>query len=163
MPTGRDGRGRWLNNTSEVTVNAAVGGANRLSMSYRRRKRSIRRSRPSLEQDEELLVTEDNDEGANGLSKEQDESIESPEDAEKAAREQEIWESFREEHYEGVFSVCYSVTRLAYRIKTVVEQLPLSLQRAYALIRELDQQVHSSSTCILDSIPPTDLRHLYRL
>ncbi len=163
MPTGRDGRGRWLNNTSQVTVNAAVCGANLFSMSYRRRKRSIRRSRPSLEQDEELQVTEDNDEGANGLSKEQDEPVESPEDAEKAAREQEIWESFREEHYEGVFSVCYSVTRLAYSIKIVVEQLPLSLQRAYALIRELDQQVHSSSTSVLDSILATNPCHLYRL
>ncbi|KAH9946392.1 uncharacterized protein BXZ73DRAFT_73164 [Epithele typhae] len=43
-------------------------------------------------------------------------------DEEALAREREIWDAFREEHYE------------------VLEQLPLSLHRAFTLIKELDQQ-----------------------
>ncbi|KAI0085400.1 hypothetical protein BDY19DRAFT_1059590 [Irpex rosettiformis] len=91
-------------------------------MSYRRRKRSIRRPHLPLEQHEGLYVTGSNDEGAEEQQQEQGVPSKSPLDGE--VREREIWDSFREEHYE------------------VVEQLPLSLHRAYALIRELDQQVH---------------------
>ncbi|THG99050.1 hypothetical protein EW026_g3246 [Hermanssonia centrifuga] len=40
-----------------------------------------------------------------------------------SAKEQEVWDTFREENYEAL------------------EQLPLSLHRSYALIQELDEQV----------------------
>ncbi|CAL1703918.1 unnamed protein product [Somion occarium] len=45
-------------------------------------------------------------------------------DSGNTEKEQEIWDTFREEYFE------------------VLEQLPLSLHRSYALILELDQQVH---------------------
>ena len=58
-------------------------------------------------------------------------------------KELEIWETFREEHYEGTYCACYtSCTILIFNIVyLVLEQLPLSLHREFALISELDQQV----------------------
>ncbi|KAH9857773.1 hypothetical protein C2E23DRAFT_881342 [Lenzites betulinus] len=47
-------------------------------------------------------------------------------DAEASAKEREVWDAFREEHYE------------------LLEQLPLSLHRAFTLIQELDQQAQSN-------------------
>ncbi|KAI0637286.1 hypothetical protein C8Q77DRAFT_1155131 [Trametes polyzona] len=47
-------------------------------------------------------------------------------DAEASAKEREVWDAFREEHYE------------------LLEQLPLSLHRAFTLIHELDQQAQEN-------------------
>ncbi|KZT03574.1 uncharacterized protein LAESUDRAFT_761908 [Laetiporus sulphureus 93-53] len=53
---------------------------------------------------------------------------------ERSAKEQEIWDAFKEEHYE------------------VLEQLPLSLHRSFALILELDQQVHNHQEELLPTL-----------
>ena len=47
-------------------------------------------------------VPENDEQDAGELVQEQDAPSEPPSDAEKTAREQEVWESFREEHYEGM-------------------------------------------------------------
>ena len=73
-----------------------------LLMSYRRRKRSVHRSRPSLAHHDGEQVPENSEQDAAELVQEQDAPSEPPSDAEKTAREQEVWESFREEHYEGM-------------------------------------------------------------
>ncbi|KDQ12337.1 hypothetical protein BOTBODRAFT_189327 [Botryobasidium botryosum FD-172 SS1] len=53
---------------------------------------------------------------------------------EKAQREQEDWEAFREEYYE------------------MVEQLPLSLHRSFALMRELDDEAQANLSDLLPTI-----------
>ncbi|KAI0781254.1 hypothetical protein BD413DRAFT_608411 [Trametes elegans] len=55
-------------------------------------------------------------------------------DAETSAKEREVWDAFREEHYE------------------LLEQLPLSLHRAFTLIHELDQQAQDNITHITPAI-----------
>ncbi|KAI8998923.1 hypothetical protein BD414DRAFT_476450 [Trametes punicea] len=55
-------------------------------------------------------------------------------DAEAAAKEREVWDAFREEHYE------------------LLEQLPLSLHRAFKLIHELDQQAQDTLTHVAPAI-----------
>ncbi|KAI9056665.1 hypothetical protein FKP32DRAFT_1598936 [Trametes sanguinea] len=55
-------------------------------------------------------------------------------DAERAAKEREVWDAFREEHYE------------------LLEQLPLSLHRAFTLIHELDQQAQDNLTHIAPAV-----------
>jgi hypothetical protein len=57
-------------------------------------------------------------------------------------RERDIWEAFREEHYEGIahHTECVSTNLLA----LAIEQLPLSIHRQFTLLRELDQQFHCS-------------------
>ncbi|KAI0928185.1 hypothetical protein AcW1_005508 [Taiwanofungus camphoratus] len=52
----------------------------------------------------------------------------------KRDKQQEIWDGFREENYE------------------VLEQLPLSLHRSFTLMLELDQQVHSYESQLLQSL-----------
>jgi len=49
-------------------------------------------------------------------------------------KEPEIWDAFREEHYEAI------------------EQLPLSLHRQFILMRELDQQAHAYNSDLLPSL-----------
>lgn len=66
-------------------------------MSYRRRKRPAHRSQHQVPNDDE--------ENAEVVQQAQDITSESTSDAEKAAKEQEIWDSFREEHYEGASSL----------------------------------------------------------
>lgn len=70
------------------------------------------------------------------------------EDAEASAKEREVWDAFREEHYEcafhhrhGSLARCESLTTTL----LVLEQLPLSLHRAFTLIHELDQQAQGES------------------
>jgi len=48
-----------------------------------------------------------------------------------------VWDAFREEYHEGIVYFCPSSSPLT---KQVLEQLPLALQRAFILIRELDDQ-----------------------
>ncbi|CDO69121.1 hypothetical protein BN946_scf185042.g23 [Trametes cinnabarina] len=60
------------------------------------------------------------------------------EDPEKDAKEREVWDAFREEHYE------------------LLEQLPLSLHRAFTLIHELDQQAQDN----LAHIAPAVLKYI---
>ncbi|KAI0646760.1 hypothetical protein C8Q79DRAFT_956313 [Trametes meyenii] len=55
-------------------------------------------------------------------------------DAEASAKEREVWDAFREEQYE------------------LLEQLPLSLHRAFTLIHELDQQAQDNITHITPAI-----------
>ncbi|KAI0332075.1 hypothetical protein GY45DRAFT_1344866 [Cubamyces sp. BRFM 1775] len=55
-------------------------------------------------------------------------------DAEASAKEREVWDAFREEHYE------------------LLEQLPLSLHRAFTLIQELDQQAQDNITHIAPAV-----------
>ncbi|OBZ75714.1 Inhibitor of growth protein 4 [Grifola frondosa] len=55
-------------------------------------------------------------------------------EAEKACKQQDVWDAFREENYE------------------VLEQLPLSLHRSFTLIFELDQQVQDYTSRILSSL-----------
>ncbi|KAH9901655.1 hypothetical protein C8Q73DRAFT_678537 [Cubamyces lactineus] len=55
-------------------------------------------------------------------------------DAEASAKEREVWDAFREEHYE------------------LLEQLPLSLHRAFTLIHELDQQAQDNITHIAPAV-----------
>ncbi|RDX45425.1 hypothetical protein OH76DRAFT_1408004 [Lentinus brumalis] len=50
------------------------------------------------------------------------------------AKDQEIWDAFKEEHYE------------------VLEQLPLSLHRAFTLIQELDEQAQGNITNLTPAI-----------
>lgn len=71
-------------------------------MSYRRRKRPVRRSRPSLEHDEDDLEAEGGVLEDTSLHESVDGAVsESPSEIEKATKQQEVWEAFREEHYEG--------------------------------------------------------------
>ncbi|KAL1947515.1 hypothetical protein VTO73DRAFT_13239 [Trametes versicolor] len=56
------------------------------------------------------------------------------EDAEASAKEREVWDAFREEHYE------------------LLEQLPLSLHRAFTLIHELDQQAQDNITHLAPAV-----------
>jgi hypothetical protein len=60
-------------------------------------------------------------------------------------RKPEIWDTFREEHFEGrlsrssnAYSTCLNTSLL------VLEQLPLSIHRQLILLRELDQQLRRS-------------------
>ncbi|KAI0688745.1 hypothetical protein BC835DRAFT_1418924 [Cytidiella melzeri] len=103
-------------------------------MSHRHRKRAVRRSPFSPEHDSPAHATEDKEDDVEQLQRAQNAASESPPDAEQAAKEQEIWDSLREENYEAV------------------EQLPLSLHRAYALIHELDQQVHDYNRQLMQAL-----------
>lgn len=70
------------------------------------------------------------------------------EDAEASAKEREVWDAFREEHYECAFHHGHgSLARCESLMSTllVLEQLPLSLHRAFTLIHELDQQAQGES------------------
>ena len=65
--------------------------------------------------------------------------------AERAAKELAVWDSFREEHYESEQDGARSARNKTYGPRaTVLEQLPLSLHRAYTLVHELDEQVDST-------------------
>lgn len=60
-----------------------------------------------------------------------------------------VWVAFCEEYHEGIafLSAIFTTDE-----KTVLEQLPLTLQRAFTLIRELDDQAQcepSSSECLM--------------
>ena len=68
---------------------------------------------------------------------------EEPETEEELSRRQEIWEVFQEEHHEGASAPC-GILAWTHR-SSVLDQLPLSLQRSYSLISELDDQVNSTS------------------
>jgi hypothetical protein len=57
-------------------------------------------------------------------------------------REQEVWDAFREEHYEGMW--CTSRSTRDLEVVAVIEQLPLTLHRQFSLLRELDEQVHGA-------------------
>ncbi|KAI0710403.1 hypothetical protein C8T65DRAFT_739679 [Cerioporus squamosus] len=59
-------------------------------------------------------------------------------DTETSAKEQEIWDAFKEEHYE------------------VLEQLPLSLHRAFTLIQELDEQAQGN----ISNLTPAILKYV---
>ncbi|KAI0371808.1 hypothetical protein BV20DRAFT_1112460 [Pilatotrama ljubarskyi] len=59
---------------------------------------------------------------------------ETGEDAGASAKERELWDAFREENYE------------------LLEQLPLSLHRAFTLIHELDQQAQENTSHIAPAI-----------
>lgn len=64
-------------------------------------------------------------------------------DAEKLSRkEMEIWDVFREEHYEGMRKQ-RSEFEISDNICLAIEQLPLTLHRQYTLLQELDQQACS--------------------
>lgn len=59
-----------------------------------------------------------------------------------------VWDAFREEHHEGI--VCFARDPQPLT-EQVLEQLPLALQRAFSLIRELDDQAqckHSAPECL---------------
>lgn len=69
---------------------------------------------------------------------------EQPEESEEELkRKQEIWEVFQEERHEGAFTSKAKWHSSHWFI--VLDQLPLSLQRSYTLISELDDQVNSTS------------------
>jgi hypothetical protein len=76
---------------------------------------------------------------------EQPAAAEHTEDPEDTNRKQEIWEVFQEEHHEGMFSLHLASLDLSSHAHScpVLEQLPLSLQRSYTLVSELDEQVKS--------------------
>ncbi|GBE82543.1 hypothetical protein SCP_0409270 [Sparassis crispa] len=103
-------------------------------MSYRKnRKRRRSQAFPEDEANviEQLPVVE--------VAPEQEQEPRGPEDAVDAAdatsdKEREVWDAFKEENYE------------------VLEQLPLSLQRSFTLMLELDQQVHDYEAHILPSL-----------
>lgn len=58
---------------------------------------------------------------------------------ELAKKEQEIWEAVKEEHFEGALH-CPPALLTVELITPVVEQMPLTLHRQYALMHELDEQ-----------------------
>ena len=56
-------------------------------------------------------------------------------------KEQEIWDSIREAHYEGQSRQLHSrLYRLSHVGAIAIEQLPLTLQRQLSLMRQLDEQ-----------------------
>lgn len=68
------------------------------------------------------------------------------ESGEELSRRQEMWEVFQEEHHEGTLIVRGGLTQTY--PSPVLDQLPLSLQRSYSLISELDDQVNSTSAIL---------------
>ncbi|KAF7796535.1 hypothetical protein EIP86_007715 [Pleurotus ostreatoroseus] len=83
---------------------------------------------PAEDQQSEVAVNEEDPDTNVG------DEIEEEVSTERAAKELAVWETFREEHYE------------------VLEQLPLSLHRAYTLLHELDEQVETGNTKMLNQI-----------
>lgn len=65
-----------------------------------------------------------------------------PSSSEPTMKQVEVWDSFREENYEGI-SISPSHPRRSQRIQAL-EQLPLSLHRSFRLILELDQQTQGT-------------------
>lgn len=53
-------------------------------------------------------------------------------------KEREIWDSFREEHYEGIGAHVYPLA--VTKGRKAIEQLPLTLHRQLSLMRQLDEQ-----------------------
>ncbi|KAF5391860.1 hypothetical protein D9757_001658 [Collybiopsis confluens] len=70
-------------------------------------------------------------------------------DAQTMDKEKQVWESVREEHFEGSQSASIIFSLVFTGI--VIDQVPLTLHRQYALMEELDQQTHG----YLDDIVPT--------
>ncbi|PSS30909.1 hypothetical protein PHLCEN_2v2534 [Hermanssonia centrifuga] len=71
-----------------------------------------------------------------------------------SAKEQEVWDTFREENYEGDWSrnISARVSSLNSSTFLALEQLPLSLHRSYALIQELDEQVTNCHSKVLSEV-----------
>lgn len=102
-------------------------------MSYRRN-RKRRHSQAFIEQDEqEQEITQISP--VSGDLQEQD-----GEESELTRKETEIWDAFREEHYEGILHFKLVPTDNVLTFIVAIEQLPLSLHRQYILLRELDEQ-----------------------
>lgn len=64
-------------------------------------------------------------------------------DIHQTEKEQQVWDAFREEYYEGIVSCVVHSRIFAFNTVKALEQLPLSLHRSFSLILELDQQVQS--------------------
>ncbi|KIM87681.1 hypothetical protein PILCRDRAFT_815263 [Piloderma croceum F 1598] len=106
-------------------------------MSYRRsRKRRRSQAFPAEEDEEAEAEGEDaairavKDTLQNGENSEENGEV----TTEELKKEFEIWDAFREEHFEAI------------------EQLPLSLHRQYILLRELDEQAQGYSKDLLPTI-----------
>ncbi|KAI0670688.1 hypothetical protein C8Q78DRAFT_975056 [Trametes maxima] len=82
------------------------------------------------QEDAELPV----EEGPEPAEVAQEPQPEAESEAEASAKEREVWDAFREEQYE------------------LLEQLPLSLHRAFTLIHELDQQAQDNITHLTPAI-----------
>ncbi|OSD02760.1 hypothetical protein PYCCODRAFT_1410194, partial [Trametes coccinea BRFM310] len=88
----------------------------------------------SAEMQEERAVDKELTQQDSGAAGEDSEPPPQEADPERAAKEREVWDAFREEHYE------------------LLEQLPLSLHRAFTLIHELDQQAQDNLTHISPAV-----------
>lgn len=119
-----------------------------MSLRKYRARRASRRGQLAIDNDDEQLSTGDAD---GDEPKHADDTSNSAvaEDvpSEPATKEQEVWDTVREEHYQGMSAQATPRTQ-SLHVFVVVEQLPLSLHRAYALIRELDAQVHGTQPLV---------------
>ncbi|KAI0340714.1 hypothetical protein BDW22DRAFT_1360162 [Trametopsis cervina] len=102
-----------------------------MSLRKYRGRRITRHSQAFSDNDEILQAT---DEIQENEPMQEDDPDAADADSDIAAKQQEIWDAFRDEHYEAV------------------EQLPLSLHRAYALIKELDQQVQDNNQQLFETL-----------
>ncbi|KAH9925299.1 uncharacterized protein B0H18DRAFT_1009544 [Fomitopsis serialis] len=105
-----------------------------MSILTRKRRRS-----EAFQEDEESHHSEQPVAGEQSEVEAQDgveESVAEKDDApdERAKKEREVWDAFREEQYE------------------VLEQLPLSLQRSFALMLELDQQAQDDEKTLVPTV-----------
>jgi hypothetical protein len=111
-------------------------------MSYRRSRKRRRSQAFPAEEEEEGEIQDVNDTQQNGENGEDNGEMTSGE----SKKELEIWDAFREEHFEGGLSDFYrGQRRKADVLLLVIEQLPLSLHRQYTLLRELDEQAQGES------------------
>jgi hypothetical protein len=114
-------------------------------MSYRRsRKRRRSQAFPAEEEEEEeeqARIQAVKDAQQNGTNSEENGEVTS----EELKKELEIWDAFREEHFEG--TVCNRSVQVCYIdvLLSAIEQLPLSLHRQYTLLCELDEQAQGMS------------------
>ncbi len=82
-------------------------------------------------------------------------------DTDPFPKEREIWDAFREEHYERAYqSIPYHPPSSA-TFPPVLEQLPLSLHRAFTLIQELDEQAQGRSSLIRRPSPPNNTQNTF--
>ncbi|KII88868.1 hypothetical protein PLICRDRAFT_175126 [Plicaturopsis crispa FD-325 SS-3] len=99
-----------------------------------RRSRKRRRSEAFAQEEEEQTPAPEENQSSNADHKEGDTGDNEETAKENSEKEREIWDAFREEHFEGELS------------------LPLSLHRQLILMRELDDQAQAHNSDLLPSI-----------
>ena len=89
------------------------------------------------------------------LRRADDEGIASCIPLEQSRKEQDVWDALREEHYQGAWDwvLQYLRKKISPQCFAVIEQLPHSLHRAYALIGELDAQACGTFLALLVKEP----------